>query len=187
MNAERVVLYLHGGGFFICNRKTHRMLTWRVSKFCKARLLVIDYRLSPEAVFPLALHDALSSYIYLTKTKGYRPDQVVVMGDSSGGGLTFSMMVWLRDNAHLGYGMPAGTAMMSPWLDLTHSMPSFKVHGCYDFLPSSAKDPKYINETRGHYVREFIFKKSTVVSNHGLVLIVNLPRHLFSMYPQTIC
>ncbi|KAJ3334097.1 hypothetical protein HDU76_010219 [Blyttiomyces sp. JEL0837] len=179
---RRVVLYLHGGAYFICNRKTHRSITWRLSKQCKARLLVIDYRLSPEHLFPCALHDAISSYLYLlnptlstTTTsptspsqqqqqqiyhKPYKPSQIVVMGDSAGGGLATAMMIWLRDYFTPGSGIdrvnglsgiPAGFGLMSPWLDLTHSMASFKLNGGFDYLPLKSHDPKYIHRDRDHY------------------------------------
>ncbi|KAI9344207.1 Alpha/Beta hydrolase protein [Zopfochytrium polystomum] len=148
---RRVVLYLHGGAYFICSRKTHRTVTWRVSKYSRCRLLVVDYRLAPEAVFPLALQDAISSFSYLIKECGYKPHEIVLYGDSAGGGLAFALSLWLRDNPEQGLGLPAGAALLSPWMDLTHSMPSFRVHGAHDYLPYQAKDPKYINENRNHF------------------------------------
>jgi acetyl esterase/lipase len=164
---ERVVLYLHGGAYFICSPKTHRMITWRISKYAQAKVLALDYRLAPESVFPAQLHDALSAFMYLVDPPKdvpnlvkYQPHQVVVMGDSAGGGLTISTGLWLRDNGARilksigGNGarmMPGGLGCMSPWLDLTHSLPSFQLNGCYDYLPERSIDPKYINEDRLHY------------------------------------
>ncbi|KAJ1569050.1 hypothetical protein HK405_010528 [Cladochytrium tenue] len=148
---RRVVLYLHGGAYFFGSRKTHRSMTWRISKYAKAPLLVVDYRLSPKSVFPLALQDALSSYLYLVNQCGYKPSEIVLSGDSAGGGLCFAVLLWLRENAARGFGMPAGAALLSPWMDLTHSMASFHVHGSHDYLPAVAGDPKFISASRRHY------------------------------------
>ncbi|KAJ3031475.1 UNVERIFIED_CONTAM: hypothetical protein HDU68_003806 [Siphonaria sp. JEL0065] len=121
---DPVVLYLHGGGYALCSRKTHRGLTWKVAKYTKSPVLAIDYRLSPEYVFPLALHDAISAYAFLTTN---RPSsKVIIAGDSAGGGLALALALWLRDSgAQHGLSLPAGVALMSPWLDLSHSLPSF--------------------------------------------------------------
>ena len=40
---ERVVLYAHGGGYALCSRKTHRGLTWRLSKYANARVLCMSF------------------------------------------------------------------------------------------------------------------------------------------------
>ncbi|KAJ1546099.1 hypothetical protein HK096_005557 [Nowakowskiella sp. JEL0078] len=53
---RRVIMYVHGGAYFICSRKTYRILTSKLAKYSGARILAIDYRLSPEYVFPAALH-----------------------------------------------------------------------------------------------------------------------------------
>ncbi|KAJ3109798.1 hypothetical protein HDU97_000028 [Phlyctochytrium planicorne] len=163
---NRVILYLHGGAYIICNRKSHRGITWRVAKHSRSKVFVLDYRLAPENVFPLALQDALSAYIYLTDPAGgkYKPNQVVIMGDSAGGGLAMATMLWLRDHPERGWGMPAGLALLSPWLDLTQSMPSFQLHHL-DYLPPGSNDPLYINENRSnYYVSDNSFLKNPYVS-----------------------
>ncbi|RKO93076.1 Alpha/Beta hydrolase protein [Blyttiomyces helicus] len=151
--AERVILFVHGGERG--NRATHRGMTWRIAKYAKARVLAIDYRLAPEFVFPVPLNDVLSAYLYLIdppKDSGapkYDPSQITFVGDSAGGGLALSAALWLRDSDQ--YPMPGSLALMSPWIDLTHSMPSWRLNRYYDYLPDQAADPKYINEDRSHY------------------------------------
>ncbi|KAJ1546098.1 hypothetical protein HK096_005556, partial [Nowakowskiella sp. JEL0078] len=74
------------------------------------------------------------------------------MGDSAGGNLSIATVLWIRENgARFNIPMPAGFAGLSPWLDLTHSQPSYILNGDYDYLPYQSKDPKYINENRNHY------------------------------------
>jgi acetyl esterase/lipase len=46
---------------------------------------------------------------------------IVIAGDSAGGGLTLSLLTLIRD---LELPMPAGATLISPWVDLTHSFPS---------------------------------------------------------------
>ncbi|KAJ3213321.1 hypothetical protein HDU67_003040 [Dinochytrium kinnereticum] len=170
----RVILYLHGGAYIICNRKSHRGITWRVAKHSRCKVLVVDYRLAPEHTHPLALHDALSAYLYLTdppqvegngpQLRRYKPSEIVIMGDSAGGGLSMAMGLWLRDHPEMGWGMPAGLALLSPWLDLTQSMPSFKLNNL-DYLPEGSNDPLYINENRkNYYVSNNSFLTSPYVS-----------------------
>ncbi|TPX64907.1 hypothetical protein SpCBS45565_g05522 [Spizellomyces sp. 'palustris'] len=154
--ADRVILYVHGGAYFICSRKTHRGITYRLAKYAKARLLAIDYRLAPEATFPVPMSDVLSAYLFLidppphTGAPKYRPEQIIFMGDSAGGGLALSAILWLRDNGRQ-FPMPGAAALMSPWMDLTHSMPSWRLNNPYDYLPDGSNDPKYINPERSHY------------------------------------
>jgi acetyl esterase/lipase len=112
--ADRVVLYLHGGGYVIGSVKTHRDLMGRISRAAKARVLGLDYRLAPEHPFPAAVDDAVAGYKYLL-AQGIKPSKIAVAGDSAGGGLTVAALVAIRD-AKLA--MPAAGVCLSPWVDL---------------------------------------------------------------------
>jgi len=83
----RVILYLHGGGYVVGSLNTHRDLAQRLSRAAAARVLLIDYRLAPEHPHPAAVEDALNAYRWLL-AQGVNPSQLVVAGDSAGGGLT---------------------------------------------------------------------------------------------------
>ncbi|ORY45903.1 hypothetical protein BCR33DRAFT_154810 [Rhizoclosmatium globosum] len=163
-NTDPAVLYLHGGGYALCSRKTHRGLTWKVAKHAKSRVLAIDYRLAPEHVFPLALHDAISAYSFLL-SNGRPASKIIICGDSAGGGLALALTLWLRDNgpSH-NLPLPAGVILMSPWLDLSHSLPSFK-NGKFDLLREKVIDSTVITETRSHfYISDNSFLKHPLVS-----------------------
>lgn len=125
---QRVILYLHGGGYTICSPATHRGLTGQLALACRARLLVIDYRLAPEHPFPAALEDALSAYRWLLD-QGIRPQQIAVGGDSAGGGLTLAAAVSLRA---AGEPLPAALFLISPWTDLTFSGESHQTRAKVD-------------------------------------------------------
>jgi acetyl esterase/lipase len=111
---DRVLFYLHGGGYAIGSVNTHRDLVSRLARAAKMRALVIDYRLAPEHPFPAALDDALAAYQWLL-AQGLDPSKIAIAGDSAGGGLTVAALVALREQ---GVALPAAAVCLSPWVDL---------------------------------------------------------------------
>ena len=87
----------------------------------------INYRLSPQYPFPCAIQDAIAAYLYLirpppeAKHEPVKPQHIVIMGDSAGGGLSLAALQVIRDS-----GLPqcGGGVLISPWCDLSHSFPS---------------------------------------------------------------
>jgi acetyl esterase/lipase len=127
-------------------------MVWRLSKYAKAKVLSIEYRLAPQHQFPAALQDMLSAYLYLIDPPSgqrYDPSQVIFAGDSAGGNLSVSAVYWLKENS---YPIPAGIVGLSPWMDLSHSLPSIVINDVYDYLPHQSKDPRYIHDDRFHYL-----------------------------------
>lgn len=120
-STDRVLLYLHGGGYCIGSINTHRSLAARLALASQARVVTIDYRLAPEDPFPAALDDATGAYRSLVG-EGFSPSRIAIGGDSAGGGLTLATLVALRD---AGDPLPATAVMMSPWTDLTNSSSTF--------------------------------------------------------------
>ena len=113
-DADRIIYYLHGGGYAIGSINTHREMISRLSRASGARALAIDYRLAPEHPFPAAIEDATTAYRWLLST-GVDPARVVIAGDSAGGGLTVATLISLRD---AGDPLPAAAVCLSPWVDL---------------------------------------------------------------------
>lgn len=112
---ERALLYLHGGGYVIGSPHTHRALAGKIAKGISADCLLIDYRKAPENPYPGALDDSYQAYTYLLE-EGYKPENIVVVGDSAGGGLTLALQFELID-FHID--LPLCSALLSPYLDLT--------------------------------------------------------------------
>ena len=112
--AERVILYLHGGGYVIGSVNSHRLMISQISRAAEARALAIDYRLAPENPFPAAVEDAVTGYRWLLST-GVDAAKVAIAGDSAGGGLTVATLVALRDAGEL---LPAVGVCISPWVDM---------------------------------------------------------------------
>ena len=111
---DRVILYLHGGGYVVGSINTHRAMIARIARAANARALAIDYRLAPENPFPAAVEDATAAYRWLLAS-GSTPNNIVIAGDSAGGGLAIAALLALRD---AGEPMPAGAVPISPWTDL---------------------------------------------------------------------
>jgi epsilon-lactone hydrolase len=119
---DRVILYLHGGGYVVGSIITHRAMVARIGRASQARALAIDYRLAPEHPFPAAVDDAVAAYRWLLE-QGYKPAKIVVSGDSAGGGLVLAALLALRD---AGLPMPAAAVPISPWADLEGTGESVK-------------------------------------------------------------
>ncbi len=119
-----VMLYLHGGGYVAGNLDYANGFGSMLAVKCGIRVLTIEYRLAPEHPYPAALDDAMEAYGYLLSS-GYDPSRIALCGDSSGGGLCYTLCQKLRDK---GRTLPAGIVAISPWTDLTHSNPSYEIN-----------------------------------------------------------
>lgn len=112
----KTILYFHSGGFCLEYSNAHREFASRVSSVSRVRVLAIDYRLAPENQYPAANEDCLKAYQWLLE-KGVSPENIVIGGDSAGGGLTMMTLLSLRD---MGVPLPAAAFVLSPMgLDLT--------------------------------------------------------------------
>jgi monoterpene epsilon-lactone hydrolase len=111
---ERVIYYLHGGGYVIGSINTHREMVSRLSRAAGARVLILDYRLAPENPFPAAVDDSVAAYRWLL-SDGVDPARLVIAGESAGGGLTVATLVALRDASEP---LPRAGICLSPWVDL---------------------------------------------------------------------
>lgn len=114
---DAVLLYLHGGGYVIGSAADYRGLAGELARAAGVDLFSVDYRLAPENPFPAATDDALAAYRGLLET-GVAAEDIIVAGDSAGGGLALALLVALRD---AGTPLPAAALLLSPWVDLTLS------------------------------------------------------------------
>lgn len=129
---ERVVLYLHGGGYVLGSVPSYRAFAGRISRAAAARVLLVDYRLAPEHRFPAAVDDAVAACQWLARREGGLA-RVVVAGDSAGGGLALAMMLKLRD---LGHALPAAAVCISPSTDLAKTGASIRTRAHLDPMVS---------------------------------------------------
>lgn len=137
------LLYLHGGGYCFGSSATHRALVAHIAATSEARCLALDYRLAPEHPFPSALDDALAAYRALIAGDA-DPEQLILAGDSAGGGLALATMMRLRD---LGEPLPRAAVLLSPWVDLACRGESIDRNGPQDYLPRAV-----LECLAGHYL-----------------------------------
>lgn len=139
-----VLLYLHGGGYVSGSHRTHRPMVSRICKIGGFKGFVINYRKAPENPYPAALEDAHQAYLHLLK-EGYSPKNIVIAGDSAGGGLALALLYYLRDQK---IELPKAAALLCPWTDLAITGASVD--------RNEKNDPylgrKKIEELRNHYL-----------------------------------
>ena len=126
--SDKAIFYTHGGGYVTGNCVDHRM---HVAKFVQATgigALLYDYRLAPEHPFPAAMEDTLTSYRWLLDM-GVAPNNIVIVGESAGGGLCLASLLAIRDSK---LPLPAAGIAFSPWTDLTCSGTSYKTNALRD-------------------------------------------------------
>lgn len=136
-NLEKVILQLHGGGYTGAVRNAYYVFAGlynEVSHGCS--VLTPDYRVAPEHPYPAALEDAVASYQWLLN-QGYFGDQIILAGDSAGGGLAMALCMYLKDHS---MPMPCGIVAMSPWTDLTASGESYETNYEKDPLFGNTRD-----------------------------------------------
>ncbi|MBY8983895.1 MAG: alpha/beta hydrolase [Candidatus Lokiarchaeota archaeon] len=112
---ECVVLYLHGGGYVMGSINTHKEFGSRISRVSNSRVLLLDYHRAPENSYPAALDDAVAAYKWLIDSEGINPKNIIIGGESAGGGLTIATLLNLRDT---GITLPTAAIILSPWADL---------------------------------------------------------------------
>ncbi|KAI8830058.1 alpha/beta hydrolase fold-domain-containing protein [Chytriomyces cf. hyalinus JEL632] len=151
-----VTFFLHGGAHIFMNPGTHRTLTSEISRVTKGPVFALDYALAPDAPFPAAIHEAVVAYCALighpttkaasisnsepltsifeyhdAKQRVLRPNQIHVMGDSSGGALVVQFLLALKA---LDLPQPDSAVCMSPFVDIECKSDTFKTNWPTDFM-----------------------------------------------------
>ncbi len=111
------IFYLFGGGYITGEPEFDMPIIGGLSARLGAVAAAPHYRLAPEHPYPAALEDALAAYRAFVSVEG----SFWVVGESAGGGLALAMV---QAAAREGLRLPDAMALLSPWVDLTHSLPS---------------------------------------------------------------
>ncbi|GAB7361987.1 hypothetical protein MBLNU230_g2023t1 [Neophaeotheca triangularis] len=160
--SDTVVLYFHGGAYYLCDPTTHRASCSRLAKETQGVVVSTRYRLAPQAAFPSQLLDALMCYLtllYPPPNSLHRPipaSNIVLGGDSAGGNLAFALLQLLLQlhrtapsnttpklrfhGREVEVPLPAGCSANSGWFDITRSMPSITTNQRWDYLPPADHD-----------------------------------------------
>ncbi|HWD67513.1 MAG TPA: alpha/beta hydrolase [Caulobacteraceae bacterium] len=136
-NSDRVVFFLHGGGYITGGPRLYRQVTWRIAQAARAAVITVDYPLAPEHPFPAAVDAAFAAWRALL-AEGFDPRRCAILGDSAGGGLALSLALKLRDE---GVPLPAAVVAMSPWTDLAITGPSARAGASDPMLQADELGP----------------------------------------------
>lgn len=131
--AGPVIQYAYGGGYVSGSTGEDQGITVPLASAATARVVMVDYRLSPEHPFPAAQQDMQAVYPALLDQ--YGAARLVVSGESAGGNQTLQLLQHARDH---GLAMPACAIVLSPWIDLTHQGDSHDINGKRDPSLSTA-------------------------------------------------
>jgi monoterpene epsilon-lactone hydrolase len=143
-NPDQAILQLHGGAYTRSlkdNGMTYRRAAVQYARISGAAVLTVDYRVAPKDPYPAALEDALLAYNWLLDN-GFTAENIIIVGDSAGGGLALAIVLFLRDN---NMPMPAGLITMSAWTNLNYKRrkPAY--------VGNERADNPYISPVYGEY------------------------------------
>ncbi|CAH0479169.1 unnamed protein product [Peronospora belbahrii] len=141
-----VILYVHGGGCTIMSPRFYISFGVSLSVAIEKELcqqlgnqdpvqvdvFLGNYRKAPEHCFPIPPEDTVIAYKYLLHTEGIPPEQVILAGDSGGGGLVMSTLLRMRDSDK--ERLPLAAILICPAVDLseieTHGDPEASSAHC---------------------------------------------------------
>ncbi len=129
VQSGKAILYLHGGAYFSGSGRTHLGMLSRLSRLTGIAICAPDYSLLQDAPFPAAFDDAVAAWDWLV-SRGHHPTDIVLGGDSAGGGLALALMAHICAR----HAPPAGLFAFSPWTDLTMSGQSIASNGPRDVI-----------------------------------------------------
>ncbi len=118
-----VVLHFFGGGFVCGSAYESLLIAAPICQYSTVKIVLPEYRLSPESLWPDAIEDCFTVYKELQKRLS--GISLAISGDSAGGnlGLAISLRAH-RENIAL----PTALALLSPWCDLTNQGDSLKAN-----------------------------------------------------------
>lgn len=157
---DRIVLYIHGGGFVTGCSEARRGFTAHITGKLGFNLVSIDYRLAPEHPFPAGAEDCLAAYRALLE---YFPsEKIVLLGESAGGNLVLSLLVQIKQNA---LPFPAACFAIAPTVQYDRELPSYTSN-----LPTDCILTNLTDEVCGVYLRsrdEAVLKNPVAAPLHG--------------------
>lgn len=130
-NDEKLIFYVHGGGYVSGSCSDHRNVVAKIAALTGVSNLVYEYRLAPEHPFPAAIDDSVKVYQEVLN-RGFNPENIIVMGESAGGGLALALLLALKEKF---IAMPKAAVAISPWTDLSCSSESYKTKNRKSLAP----------------------------------------------------
>jgi len=122
---DDIAIYIHGGGWVLY--KAQYPLAYKFADDLGLKVYSIDYRQGARHLYPDTLDDCFAVYQELLKEFG--AENVVMLGDSSGGNMVLTTVLKARKN---GLRLPAAVALLSPCVDLTGASDSIYTNDGFD-------------------------------------------------------
>lgn len=119
--SDKVILYFHGGAYMSEITENHWDFLQRLAKDTKTTIIVPDYPLTPKHTYKDVLK--MSESIYKDTISKVENKNLILMGDSAGGGLALGLSELLKNK---NIELPSKTILISPWLDIEVSNPEIK-------------------------------------------------------------
>lgn len=137
MASNRIILYIHGGGFIAGSRTSWRSFCSSFAIEASSQLILPEYRLAPNFPYPAALEDIQIVFREILERRG-RPDnsspQIIVAADGSGASVALSLVQTLREDLRQ---RVQSVILISPWIDLNPQSEYLSTKKSYDGVLSS--------------------------------------------------
>lgn len=116
--SDNILFYLHGGSYAGGPHLLHWQMISRLARKMNCRAVMVDYKLTPEYAYPVALLESMAVYSHLRTIKPGA--NYIFIGDSAGGGMALAACLKLKMEGGV---MPAKLVLISPWLDVSLQNP----------------------------------------------------------------
>ena len=116
-STDKIAVYIHGGAYVLNSAKAVIESAMFFAAETGLRVIAVDYTLAPHSKWQDTTEDIIEVFSALAK-QGFTADNIVLYGDSAGGGLAAAVTLKMRD---LGMRMPAALVLWSPWADISET------------------------------------------------------------------
>jgi len=142
--SDATLVLCHGGAYIAACGDGYLFYAEMLGRPCRARVLLVDYRLAPGHRHPAAVNDCAAACQGLLDA-GTPAERVLLIGDSCGGGLAIGALLRLRA---AGAALPSGAVTLGGWFDLEAPWPpQHTPHGPEPFL-----HPEFVRARGRDYV-----------------------------------
>jgi len=121
-----VVMYFHGGGWVLGGFDTHERLIKELANAANVSVVYVNYTLSPEAKFPVALEEAYAATKWVAENGqsiNVNSSRLAVAGDSAGGNMAIAVTMLAKerdDGPNISF-----QALFYPVTDVNFNTPSY--------------------------------------------------------------
>jgi acetyl esterase/lipase len=116
-SSDKLAVYTHGGAYVLNSAKAVVDSAMFFAAETGLRVIAVDYTLAPHSRWRDTTDEVVRVFKALAE-QGFEPGDIVLFGDSAGGGLAAGVTLKMRD---LGMGVPSALVLWSPWADISET------------------------------------------------------------------